>query len=269
MSWLFGWVLGGCTVDATLPGEVPALDDLAPPAAAVVIDGTPMAFGLLAFLNDGETTRALLGASVAVDEREAATLMARRDGPDLTFGTGDDHSFRSVADLDAAHGIDPGTLGRLVAWCGSHGWTPRDYTLPAGYEAVPFTITETAAVLVLVNTAEARDLQETVPLDPRAVAGIVSARPITSVLELSRIGWVGTSALSDLKSAATGGYSTDVPAAAAFAESSVQSKTGVSLGFGPLSFFSMSTSFWEAFVTSLAVTVMSMARGVPQASTTS
>jgi hypothetical protein len=67
---------------------------------------------------------------------------------------------------------------------------------------VPFTVSEAAAVLALVNAATYEELDVDLDLDRRAVDSITAQRPIATVLELSERYYVGASALQKLLVAA-------------------------------------------------------------------
>jgi hypothetical protein len=67
------------------------------------------------------------------------------------------------------------------------------------YDGVAFTVSEGAATLTLVNGASEAVLDDDVPLDRRAVDSILEARPVATVLALSQLYWVGTSALTKLR----------------------------------------------------------------------
>lgn len=179
------------------PTEDPA-GDLAFP---IVEPGSAEEAGMLAFVNDGATTLAVLDDDVPLDARAAANIVARRDGADGTFGTADDEPFVSVADLDSVSWVGPAALEALLAYARDNGW------LDVG-EAE-----RNAAILALVNdpatTFELLDLD--VGLDRRAAENIIAHRDgadgatgtaddrlFASVDELDMIAYVGPAALEDL-----------------------------------------------------------------------
>ena len=62
-------------------------------ATETIVDGTPEAVGVLAFLNDAETSLSLLDHEVPLPSHAAQALVTHRDGPDATFGTADDDLY--------------------------------------------------------------------------------------------------------------------------------------------------------------------------------
>ena len=63
-------------------------------------ESTPEAFGVLALLNDANTTLDILDDNAALDSRAARSLIAHRNGPDRTYLTADDNRFDSMAEVD-------------------------------------------------------------------------------------------------------------------------------------------------------------------------
>ena len=184
----------------------------------LVEPGSPEEAGVLAFVNDGATTLAVLDDDVPLNARAARNIIARRDGADGVFGTADDELFTSVADLDSVSYVGPAALEALLAFARDNGWldvgaTERD-----------------AAILALVNhpdtTMELLDLD--VGLDVRAATNIMAHRDgadgevgtaddrlFASIEELDGISYVGPSALDDLAAYALAngfGGSTEPPA---------------------------------------------------------
>ncbi len=196
------------------PTEDPT-GDLAFP---IVEPGSPEEAGLLAFVNDGATTRTVLDDDVPLDVRAATNIVARRDGADGAFGTDDDEPFVSIDDLDSVSWVGPAALEALLAFARDNGW------LDVG------AAERDAAILALVNhpdtTFELLDID--VALDIRAARNIIAHRDgadglvgtaddrlFASIEELDGIGYVGPAALDDMAAyALANGYggTTEPPA---------------------------------------------------------
>ncbi|MEW5743408.1 MAG: hypothetical protein AB1938_31145, partial [Myxococcota bacterium] len=106
----FVLLAAACGVDST--AELADFDD------EVELDAAELnAAVLLAFVNAGTTTVEVLTLEATVEARAAKNVVARRDGPDATFGTADDRSFASIAELDAVPYVGPVALtGSERAW---------------------------------------------------------------------------------------------------------------------------------------------------------
>lgn len=149
-------------------------------------DGTPEGVGLLAFLNDPATTFEILDVTVALDRRAAENLMAARP-------------FATVDDVDAVRWVGPSAMGKLVAYADANGWVPSGSDVLGTYDGVAFTVDQAGRALRLVNDESEAALDDDVGLDPRAVASILAARPVSSVLELSGLYWVGKGMLTRIR----------------------------------------------------------------------
>lgn len=183
----------------------------------LVDPGSPEEAGLLAFVNDGSTTFAVLDDDVPLNARAARNIIARRDGADAAFGTSDDALFTSVGDLDSVGYVGPAALEALLAFARDNGW------LDVG------AAERDAAILALVNdpatTFERLDLD--VGLDRRAAANIIAHRDgadgavgtaddrlFASIDELDMVPYVGPAALDDLAAyALSNGYGGAPPVA--------------------------------------------------------
>lgn len=194
--------VAACTVDAP--------DHRAEVAHATetIVHGSPEAIGALAFLNDGATTLDVLDHDVALPSHAATKLVAHRDGPDATFGTSDDDPYDDLYEVLGVKYVGPARLEDIVAYAAANGWVPEGDELLGVYDEVPFTAAEAEATLSLVNDASLTMLDDTIGLDARAAESIADAQPIATVLELSELYFVGTSALTKLKGWA---ISTDLP----------------------------------------------------------
>jgi hypothetical protein len=167
------------------------------------MEGSPSAVGLLDFLNDGTTTLSILDYSVGLDSRAAENLIHHRDGADRLFGTADDDLFDCVAEVDEVWWVGPATLDTLIAYVDGDGWIPEGDDLLGIYDNVPFTVNEADATIAWTNEAPEDVLDVDLDLDRRAVDSIIEARPLTSVLQLSELYYVGEATLNVLKASAT------------------------------------------------------------------
>ncbi|MEQ9324195.1 MAG: proprotein convertase P-domain-containing protein [Polyangiaceae bacterium] len=195
--------LAACAAEAT-----PTTDAETANATETILDGSPEGVGVLAFLNDGETSLAVLDDDVPLPSHAAKALVAHRDGPDATFGTGDDDLYDDVYEVLAVKHVGPARLETIAAYAAQQGFVPQGDELLGVYDGVPFTVNEAEATLAFVNAATFAFLDDEVGLDKRAAESIAEATPIETVLELSKLYFVGESALLKLKGWAV---STDLP----------------------------------------------------------
>ena len=165
-------------------------------------EGTPEGVGLLDFLNDEETTQAVLDYTVGLDRRAAGNLIAHRDGGDRKWGTSDDDIYNTVDEVDAVRFVGPKTLDRMVVFALRSGFVPGANDVLGVYDGVAFTVEEAEATLKLANMLDEKTLDEDLGLNAIAAASIVDAQPVGTVDGLSRLYYVGRSALSTLKDAA-------------------------------------------------------------------
>ena len=171
-------------------------------------EGTPEGVGLLDFLNDEETTQGVLDYTVGLDRRAAGNLIAHRDGGDRKWGTSDDDIFNTVDEVDTVRFVGPKTLDRMVAFALRTGFVPGANDVLGVYDGVAFTVEEADATLKLVNMLDEKTLDHDLGLNAIAAASIVDAQPVDTVDGLSRLYYVGQSALSTLKEAALQGATT-------------------------------------------------------------
>ena len=162
-------------------------------------DGTVEGAAAVAFLNDAQTTVALLDDEVRLDRRSAHSLIGNRNGKDGVFGTEDDDLFDSVSEVDAAYWVGPSAISTLVAYAIDNGWLPADDDIIGTWDGVSFTALEAEWTMALVNSASESVLDDEVPLDRRAVDAILEARPVSTVAHLSDLYYVGGAALRHLK----------------------------------------------------------------------
>jgi Proprotein convertase P-domain len=185
--------LAACIGDTTEPASVTA------DATEMIVDGSPEAVGVIAFLNAPSTTLGVLDDEVPLPSHAASALVDHRDGPDGVVGTSDDDPYDDVFEILAVDNIGPKRLETLVDYAATMGFVPEGNDVLGVYDGVSFTVNEADAVLALVNDASLAMLDDTIGLDKRAAEAIFEATPIETVLELSKLYFVGKSALLTLK----------------------------------------------------------------------
>jgi len=187
---------------AEVPDGLMPTDDHS--AARSIEEGSAEALGMLAFLNDPSTTFELLDGPVGLDRRAATSITAHRDGPDGVVGTSDDNLFQTLEEVDSCWYVGESALTHIADWAALEGWIVSDPDADLGtWDGVSFTYGEAEATLQLVNTATESHLDDDLALDRRAVDSIVAERPVGTVEQLASLYYVGTSALTALKQAAT------------------------------------------------------------------
>lgn len=154
----------------------------------------PTALGVLALVNDEETTVDFLDLGVELDVRAAERIVAHRQGPDGLDGTYDDDRFGTILELDEIPFVGEAALVALseAAW-------ELDYVPVLVLEGVPFTALQVDEVLLLSNEGTLYDLDEAAGLDVRAAEAIVAGRPYTTVSELAERPYVGGAALEAMQ----------------------------------------------------------------------
>ena len=165
-------------------------------------EGTPEGVGLIEFINDEATTMYVLDKTVSIDRRAAGNIVAHRDGGDRLWGTTDDDVFNTVDEIDAVRFVGPRTLDRMVVFAAQTGWVPGAEDILGVYDGVSFSVAEADATIKIVNSLSQEELDDSLRLHARAAESIALAQPIATIDELSRLYYVGHSALTILKSAA-------------------------------------------------------------------
>jgi hypothetical protein len=197
----------GCGFAAvlSLPACDPGPEDEAAPTEAAggkadgifdaLIDGTPEAIGVLALLNDSDTTFETLDDDAGLDKRAAGSLIDFRAGEDgeYTGGTHDDHIYRAIAEVDDRYFVGASALSHLLDYALATGYVPQGGDLLGVWDHVAFTVDEANDALQWVNTSPEEVLDAR--LDRRAVASILAARPLASVQQLSQLYYFGQSAM--------------------------------------------------------------------------
>ncbi len=161
---------------------------------ADLVEETAPAIGLLRFVNDTNTTVALLKDEVDLRSDAANNLVEHRNG-----SAGTPNPFDDIKELDDVPRVGPATLQDLLDYAYDNGFVPRGHELLGTYDGVTFTVNEAMAVVSLVNDAGDSELDDDIALDGRAVGSILDARPLGSVHALSELSYVGRSALEKLK----------------------------------------------------------------------
>jgi hypothetical protein len=177
-----------------VPAELEALE-----LARSPWEGTPEGVGLLGFVNAETTTFGVLDNEVPLDRRAARNLIAHRDGGDRLWGTIDDDVFSNVDELDRVRFVGAKSIDRMIMFAAKEGWVPGADDILGIYDGVGFTVTEADLTLELANTVDPEYLDIDLKLDARAVRSIVEARPIETIDQLSRLYYVGYSALNAMK----------------------------------------------------------------------
>jgi hypothetical protein len=185
----------GC--DAPLEMHSTEVDARAQPSA--LAEGSPVALGVLNFLNDSSTSEALLDHSVMLDVRAAREIVQHRDGWDNRPGTADDNLFNSLAEVDSVNYVGPAAMSRINAYAQEWGWIPEENDFLGAWEGVSFTIFEAQVTLDFVNECSLEDLDKSLQLDKRAAESIINAQPILSITHLANLYYVGESTLITLK----------------------------------------------------------------------
>ncbi|MBL4637666.1 MAG: DUF2183 domain-containing protein [Kofleriaceae bacterium] len=157
-----------------------------------LIEGTAPAVGLLRFVNDPSTGFDLLNDDARLRSDTAQHIIDHRDGgAELDL-------FDNIAELDDVPRVGDAALRDLLNFAFDNGFVPeRDEELGV-YDGVSFSVNQATAVVRLVNTASIEQLDIDFSLDSRAVDSILEVRPVFSVLQLSKLSFVGPSALGKL-----------------------------------------------------------------------
>jgi len=200
---LAAWTLIGASLTACDTSSDTGADQYVT-SGEPIIAGTAEAVGALRFLNDESTTFTVLDDEVPLHRLAASNLIAHRNGADGVFGTADDDRFDDIDEVLGVRQVGEKRLEKIAAFAASKGFVPEGDDVLGAYDDVEVTVNEAQAILEVANLSTIEVLDEDVPLDVRAVDGIVAERPFQTVLALSRAHFVGTSALTKLKAYAAG-----------------------------------------------------------------
>jgi hypothetical protein len=162
-----------------------------------LVNGTPDAVGVLAFVNDEATDLHRLDVEAKLDRRAARGIIHHRNGPDGVYGTWDDESFETIEALDAVKWVGGRAIGRLVDYSNTYGWVPSITDHLGNYDGVDFTVLEADITLALINESSLEALDEF--LNRRAAVSLFDNGPFASIYEVAQARYVGRSAMKSLK----------------------------------------------------------------------
>ncbi len=179
----------------SLAGCAGADDPEAAPSAFVSELSATDTSAILALVNYPGTDLAVLDVGANLDARAARNIVAYRVGPDGIEPSIDDLAFVDLSELDAVPYVGDAAFRNLQAYGLAH-------PPPGGedVEGVHFAGWESEAVVWGVNHVDVAVLDGM--LDGRAAQGLVAHRPLASVTAMGPVAYVGTSALTHLRSAA-------------------------------------------------------------------
>jgi hypothetical protein len=172
--------------------------------ARTIWDGTPDGVATLVFLNSEACTFEVLDDEVPLDRRAAGNIIAHRDGGDRTLGTTDDDIYGGFTELDRVRYVGAVSIQRIVDHVADLGMGLAGADVLGTYDGVTFTVDEAASTLKLVNSIDMVILDDDLAMNSIAVGSIQDALPIETIDGLSRLYYVGKSALNTLKAAANG-----------------------------------------------------------------
>ena len=87
----------------------------------------------------------------------------------------------------------------MIDYAARNGWVPGAEDILGVYDGVFFTVEEAEQTLALTNSLNEFELDQGLRLHRTAAESIVLAQPIATIDQLSRLYYVGGSALSKLK----------------------------------------------------------------------
>jgi len=189
-AFLVPFWLAGCSQSLSDVDSQPVAE-----VAEIPVEGSPESMGVLALLNDVATTFERLESQVPLERAVANSIVDFKSGEDGLTGTPDDRFFSAVSEVMALRFVEPVSMQRLVGYASDEGFVPEGDEVLGHWDEHWFTVNQAAVVLHVVNRATVEELDFEVPLDRRAVDGIIEARPLASILALSEVHYVGESAM--------------------------------------------------------------------------
>ncbi|MFT3710929.1 MAG: nuclease A inhibitor family protein [Archangium sp.] len=147
---------------------------------------------ILSLVNYPGTDAKLLDATIGLDARAAAGIIARRNGADGVVLTDDDKLFANIADLDAVPYVGDAAFTKLGAYAHAKP-APKGEVV----EGVTFAGWESEIVAWGVSTLDPAVLNGM--LDARAAANLVTNRPYVNVAKMGPVTYVGPAALERLR----------------------------------------------------------------------
>ena len=172
-----------------------------------LVDGTPEAVGVLAFVNDEATSFRMLDIDAKLDRRAARGIIHHRNGPDGVYGTWDDAPFKSIEEVDAIKWVGRASIARLIEHATLEGWVPETDQLLGVYDGVAFTVLEADLCVQFVNASSEATLD--VFLNRRAARELAANAPYVSIQEIASVRYVGRSAMGRLKASAVPTFGKD------------------------------------------------------------
>lgn len=182
------------------PPQETAAEPLATSQAQALLDGSPGATAVLAFLNDYSTTLAVLDYEVPLNSLAAQNLIAWRYGPDGVLGTGDDRRFHTLAQVHAVPYVGPGAVADLLWYARGTGRVEMALDAPVGFfDGFELNLAESRRILDAANVHNANMLEHGFGIPLPVVQNIIAARPIEHMVELSRISGVDNAVMQRFK----------------------------------------------------------------------
>ncbi len=155
---------------------------------------------VIALVDYPGTTMSVLDTGAHLDARAANNIVARRNGADGIAPSSDDRPFATIQEIDDVPYVGDAAFRALYAYAATHP-APQGATV----EGVAFQGWQQEAVVWGVNRATQAELDAI--LDARATTGLIAVRPFASVTAMGPVAYVGSSALTALRNAATGWWS--------------------------------------------------------------
>ena len=154
---------------------------------------------LLAMLNHESTSFKVLDDDVKLTKTAAQGLITYRDGPDGTFGTGDDNLFNSEAEVDAVSYIGPSALEKLYSYAAT--WEPPSGGIPADELKLVAFLNDAKTTFQVLDDDVGLNKNAALHLiahrdGPDSVFGTVDDDPYDSLDEVDAVSYVGPTALA-------------------------------------------------------------------------
>lgn len=183
--WLSCALVLGTFACGTSPDEAPSSGKADGFSASDLVDGTPAAVGILALVNDEDTTLETLDDNAGLDKRAAKNIIAERP-------------FDSIVQLDDVSRVGPTAFEKLFFFASQSGMVPVGNDVLGTFDGVTLTVNQAERVLDVVNFSPISVLDVPVGLDSRSVDDIEDFRPFASCLQLADVSFVGPSAFEKL-----------------------------------------------------------------------
>ena len=173
-------------------------DDVNEPEAPFLIEGSPDALALLAFINDESTTEATLDFDVNLDRRAAYWIVTTRNGVDQRYPSADDRLITSIQQLGMINFVGQTAIRRLLTYVTARAIAFNDDGTPliGAWDGVSFTEDEANATLSFANSADFDELDIDANIKRDTAEAIVNNRPFDHVRELANTPKVGEATLT-------------------------------------------------------------------------